>query len=72
MTDNVEYLNPGDVVLSENMYNYFQKLIKLKKGIKDKINVLRNKSKDFECCVELCDDLLEFINKLEKKEMNKK
>jgi hypothetical protein len=63
MTDNVEYLNPGDVVISENRYKYFQKLVKFKKEIINKINLLKNKSKDFDCCVELCDDLLEFIEK---------
>jgi hypothetical protein len=63
MTDNVEYLNPGDVVISENRYKYFQKLVKFKKEIINKINLLKNNSKDFECCVELCDDLLEFIEK---------
>jgi hypothetical protein len=61
--DNVEYLNPGDIVISKYTYKYFQDLIKFKEEVIDKIKIEKQKSKDFECCIELCDELLEFIEK---------
>jgi hypothetical protein len=50
----------GELTLSQ-IYKFLDKRFIDKKELKEKILILKEKSKDFECCIELCDEFLKML-----------